>query len=172
MGPVSAEVEIDASRERAFEFVADLANRPAFTDHFLSDFHLLDIDSTGVGAGARFRAFVPPRAVWMDTAISRSEFPHRLSERGRGGRSNRTPHATEWEFLDGPGPLSTVRVVFWTKPQHPADRAIELLGAVSLWYRRDWATALQRLRPLLESGAAPAGRVRVAGGNRLATGVP
>src|SRR3954447_409693 len=151
MGPVSAQVEIDASRELAFEFVADLANRPAFTDHFISDFHLLDLDSTGIGAGARFRAFVPPRAVWMDSTITRSEAPHRLSERGRGGRSNRIAHATEWEFLGGPGPLNTVRVVFWSKPESLADRALETLGAAALWYRRDWASALQRLRPLLES---------------------
>jgi hypothetical protein len=172
MGPVSAEVEIDASRERAFEFVADLANRPAFTDHFISDFHLLALQSTGVGAGARFRAFVPPRAAWMDTTITRSDPPRRLSERGRGGRGNRIAHATEWEFLEGPGPLSTVRVVFWTKPKLGADRAVEILGAASLWYGRDWARALQRLRPLLESDGAPAAAVRVAGGNRLATGVP
>jgi hypothetical protein len=172
MGPVSAEVEIDASRERAFEFVADLGNRPAFTDHFISQFHLLDIDPEGVGAGARFRAFVPPRAVWMDTAITRFEPPHRLSERGRGGRSNRIEVATEWEFLEGPGPLSTVRVVFWTTPGGVPDRVIETLGAASLWYRRDWARALQKLREQLESDPTPVSAVRVAGGNRVATGVP
>src|SRR4051794_7279029 len=103
MGPVSAEVEIDVTREQAFGFVGDLANRLSFTDHFVSGFHLLDVESTGVGAGARFRAAVPPRATWMDTEIVRVEAPHRISEHGRGGRSNRTPVATEWEFLDGPG---------------------------------------------------------------------
>jgi hypothetical protein len=172
VGPVSAKVEIDASRQRAFEFVGDLANRPAFTDHFLGDFHLLDVESSGVGAGARFRAAVPPKAIWMDTTITRAEGPHRLSERGRGGKSNRTPVATEWEFLEGPGPLTTVKVAFWTQTTHVTDRVIEVLGASSFWWSRDWATALGRLRPLLESGQIPATRVRVAGGNRLVTGVP
>ena len=57
MGPVSAEIEIDVPRERAFEAIADLA-AALFTDHFLSDFHLTRIESTGVGAGARFRVRV------------------------------------------------------------------------------------------------------------------
>ena len=43
MGPVSAEVEIDVPRQRAFDAIADLALRPAFTDRFVSDFHLTRI---------------------------------------------------------------------------------------------------------------------------------
>ena len=75
MGPVSAEVEIDVPRQQAFEAIADLALRPAFTDHFLSDFHLTRIESAGVGAGARFRFAVRPRAVWP----RRSSFPCSVS---------------------------------------------------------------------------------------------
>ncbi len=55
MGPVSAEIEIDVPRERVFAAIADLARRPSFTDHFLDGFHLTRIESSGVGAGARFR---------------------------------------------------------------------------------------------------------------------
>src|SRR6187402_3088371 len=40
MGPVSAEIEIDVPRQRAFEAIADLSLRPAFTDHFLDGFRL------------------------------------------------------------------------------------------------------------------------------------
>ena len=86
MGPVNAEVAIDVPREVAFDFVADLANRPAFTDHFVSDFHLLRVESSGVGAGARFRFFAPPQAIWMDTTIVELERTQRISERGTGGR--------------------------------------------------------------------------------------
>ena len=53
MGPVSAEVEIDVPRERAFETIGDLSRRLAFTDHFVSGFHLTRIDPVGIGAGAR-----------------------------------------------------------------------------------------------------------------------
>src|SRR6187551_2927724 len=69
MGPVSAEIEIDASREQVFAALTDLAGRPSFTDHFLEGFHLTRIDSRGVGAGARFQVQGPLRKVWMDTAI-------------------------------------------------------------------------------------------------------
>ena len=172
MGPVSAELGIDVPRERVFEYVADLANRPAFTGHFISDFRLSRVESTGVGAGARFRFFVPPQAIWMDTVIEALEPPHRISERGRGGRFNRLPSATEWELTEGRGSLTTVRVVYLTEPQHPMDRAKEVLGAASVWYSRDWATALRRLRELLESGAEVGARVAVAGGNRHPTGIP
>jgi hypothetical protein len=153
MGPVSAELAMDVPREAVFDYVADLANRSAFTDHFVSDFHLLREESRGVGAGARFRFFAPPQAIWMDTTIVELERPQRISERGNGGRFNRMPSATEWELIAGPGPLTTVRVIYRTEPSHPVDRFKELVGAASIWYGRDWTAALRRLRTLLEQGA-------------------
>lgn len=172
MGPVSAEVEVDVPRERAFELLADLSARPRFTDHFLGDFHLTRIDPVGVGAGARFRAEAPLRSVWMDTAIVAAEASHRIVERGSGGRVNRIPTHTAWELSAGPGALTTVRVVFWTEPSNPLDRAAELLSAGSHWQRRGWERALRRLRDLLESEGPAGPRVGVAGGNRALTGVP
>jgi hypothetical protein len=170
MGPVNAEVAIDVPREVAFDFVADLANRPAFTDHFVSDFHLLRVESTGVGAGARFRFFAPPQAIWMDTTIVELERTQRVSERGSGGRWNRIPSATEWELIAGPGPLTTVRVTYWTDPGNSLDRLKEVIGGASIWYGRDWATALRRLRELLESKGRD-GRPAMAGGSRYSTPV-
>lgn len=172
MGPVSASIEADAPRERAFEFVGDLANRPAFTDHFISDFHLSRLASSGVGAGARFRFSAPPRAVWMESAIEAVEPPHRIVERGRGGRANRVPSTTAWELVEGPGPLVTIRVSYRTDPTHPLDRTVEALGFAAHWYERDWRLALRRLRDLLESERPTVARVGVAGGNRHATGIP
>jgi uncharacterized membrane protein len=172
MGPISAHVEVDAPRERAFDFVGDLANRPAFMDHFVSGFHLLELESAGAGAGARFRFDVAPQALWFDTSIESTVLPQRISERGRGGRFNRIPCATEWEFIPGPGSLTTVRVAFWTEPGHPLDRAKEIFGAASFWHERNWKIALRRLRDLLEAGEPPSSRVAVAGGSRHRTGVP
>jgi hypothetical protein len=163
---------MDVPREEAFDYVADLANRASFTDHFVSDFHLSRLESTGLGAGARFRYFAPPQALWMDTVITGLEPPHRISERGRGGRDNRIASATEWEFILGPGPLTTVRLAYWTEPSHRLDRAKEVLGGASIWYQRDWQAALRRLRDRLEAGEPGSERVGVAGGNRYLTGVP
>lgn len=172
MGPVSAEVEIDVPRQRAFEAIADLALRPAFTDHFISDFHLTRIESNGVGAGARFRFAVRPRRVWMDTTIVEAEAPHRIVEQGRGGRGNRIPSRTLWELTEGPGSLTTVRVSYWTEPSNPIDRGLELLSAASVPYERRWREALRRLREQLESGELGEHRLAVAGGNPHATGIP
>ncbi|MGH2980620.1 MAG: hypothetical protein ACRDKV_01075 [Solirubrobacterales bacterium] len=172
MGPVSAELAIDVPRQAAFELIGDLANRPAFTDHFIGHYHLLRVESTGVGAGARFRFHAPPQAIWMDTTITELEVPSRISERGSGGRWNRIPSATEWELLAGPGALTTVRVTYWTEPRNPLDRLKEVIGGASIWYGRDWATALRRLRDLLESGEGPRGRALTAPGDRPSTPVP
>lgn len=171
MGPVSAEVEIDLPRPRIFAALSDLALRPAFSDHFLADFHLTRIESAGVGAGARFRFAVRPRPVWMDTTIVELEEPHRVREHGRGGRANRTLSTTVWELTEGPGSLTTVRVSYWTEPSNPLDRALELLSGASATYERRWREALRRLRDLLEAGELGEGRVAVAGGNRHLTGV-
>jgi len=172
MGPVSAEIEIDAPRERAFATIADLARRPSFTDHFLADFHLTRIESSGIGAGARFRVASPLRSVWMDTAIAELEQPHRIVERGRGGRANRIPATTVWELTEGTGSLTRVRVSHWTEPSNPLDRGLELLAANSIWAQRGWREALRRLREQLESGEARPAPIAVAGGNAHATGIP
>jgi Polyketide cyclase / dehydrase and lipid transport len=173
MGPVSAQVEIDAPRRQAFELIGDLSRRPSFTDHFVSDFHLTRIESSGPGAGARFRLRVLPRAVWMDTVISVAEEPLRIVEHGCGGRGNGIASTTVWELLEGPGPLTRVRVSYWTEASHPLDRAIERFGGASIWHGRAWRRALRRMRDLLESteGRSPR-RVAVAGGNPRATGIP
>jgi uncharacterized protein YndB with AHSA1/START domain len=171
MGPASAEIAIDVPRARVFEAIADLACRPAFTDHFVSDFRLTRIEPTGLGAGARFRFFAPPRAVWADTSIVELEAPRTLVESGRCGRGNRVPVTIAWKLDEGPGTLTTVRVSHWTDPSHPLDRAIEVLGAASHWYERDWREALHRLRDLLEAGGFNGERVAVAGGNPHPTGI-
>ncbi len=172
MGPVSAEIEIDAPRERIFDFVGDYANRPAFMDHFLSDLRLERLESAGLGAGARFRFYSAPQAVWVDSTIVEVSDPHRIAEEGRGGRFNRIPTRTVWEFEPGTGPMTKVRVTHWTEPTHHVDKLKESLGGASFWYERNWRTALRRLRGLLEDGSPDSARVGVGGGNRSSTGIP
>lgn len=171
MGPLSTEIEIDVPREEAFAALADLAARPSFTDHFLTDFHLTRIDAEGVGAGARFRVSAPLRKVWMDTTIVALEAPFRVVEEGHGGRVNRIPSHTVWELTEASGGLTAVRVSHWTEPR-ALDRGLELLSAGSLFQARGWRQALRRLRDNLEAGQPASERIAIAGGNRYATGVP
>jgi uncharacterized protein YndB with AHSA1/START domain len=164
MGPISVQMPIDAPRERVYEFLCDLANRPAFTDHFMSEFRLERLESSGVGAAARFRIDEP--GLWMETVIDDVSPPHRILERGRGGRLDRIPILTCWELVEGPGSEACeVTLSFWSEPTHALDRLREKLGA-ERFYRRQWSVALSRLKELIESGR-PAARVVVAGGARL-----
>ena len=172
MGPVSAEIEIDVPRADAFELISDLARRPSFTDHLFSGYHLTRIESSGVGAGARFRLGPRRRRVWMDSVIDEVDAPHRIVEHGRGGRANRIPTTTVWEVLEGSGSLVEVRVSHWTEPSNPVDRALEIVSGTARWQERHWQEALRRLRDLLESGGTPPPALALAGGNRHETGIP
>jgi uncharacterized protein YndB with AHSA1/START domain len=167
LGPVSAKTTIDVPREQVFELLSDLANRASFTDHFIDELRLQRMESAGVGAALRFR--VADRGFWMETVIAEVDGPHRLVERGRGGRLDRVPVATVWELVEGPVPASCeVSVTFVTEPQNAADRAHDAAGhlrGAERWYRRQWSRTLERLKELAESGEEPP-RVVVAGADR------
>ncbi len=164
MGPITVKRPIDAPRERVFDFLCELANRPSFTDHFISDFRLERLPSRGVGAAARMR--IPGRRLWAETAIVEVVPPHRIVERGAGGRWDRIPITTAWELIEGPGGRGCeVTLSFVTEPANRLDRLRERLGA-ERFYRRKWSQALSRLKDLIESGRPPE-RVVVAGGDRL-----
>jgi uncharacterized protein YndB with AHSA1/START domain len=153
VGPISAETTIDAPRERVWAVLSDLANRPAFCDHFQHDFRLERLESAGVGASARFRVEGPRSKLWMETVIEEAEAPQRIFERGRGGRLDRIPVFTVWELADGAGQTTEARVTFWTEPSNPVDKMREN-GRARRWFRRQWGRALDRLKDLAESGAA------------------
>ena len=172
MGPISAEIEVDASREAAFELIADLGRRPNFTDHFLTDLHLTRIDARGEGAGARFRVKAPLRSPWEDTTIVALEAPFKIEERGAGGRSNRIPNRTVWEIEPGRAGMTLLRVTHWTAPTNPVDKLVESLSWGAFYQRKGWREALRRLRDILEAEGPGGERIAVAGGNRYTTGIP
>lgn len=80
MGPISLTTTIDAPRERVFDLIVDLGRRPAWTDHFLSDYRLERIPPVGQGAAARFRIDAPGGITYMETVIAEAERPYRVVE--------------------------------------------------------------------------------------------
>jgi uncharacterized protein YndB with AHSA1/START domain len=159
VGPISLTTSIDAPRERIFDFICDLSVRPAWIDHFASDYRLERIPPRGKGAAARFRVDAPGGVRYMETVIAEVERPYRIVEHARGGRLDRIPMRIVWELREGP--TTTVTLTFWTKPELMIDSMRE--RGRTRWWRRRWGKALDRLRDLIESGAEPP-RVEVAGG--------
>lgn len=171
MGPISTSAVIDAPRDAVFDFLADLANRPVFLDHYLSEFRLTRIESRGIGAGARFRIDAPLARMWAETVVVASEAPSRLDERGRTGRGGRIPLAISYELREAGAGMTAVTAHVWTEPERPLDRLKESLGA-QLWHRRAWRRGLGRLADALESPEQRRLGVRVAGRNPQPTGIP
>ncbi|MFT3865825.1 MAG: SRPBCC family protein [Solirubrobacterales bacterium] len=172
MGPVVAEIEVEATREAAFELITDLGRRPSFTDHFLTGFHLTRLEARGLGAGARFRVKAPLRSPWEDTNLVELSEPNRVVERGAGGRSNRIPTHTVWEIEPSKAAMIRIRVTHWTEPKEPIDKLVESLSFGAHYQRKGWQKAIERLRDILEAGVPGGERIAVAGGNRYATGIP
>lgn len=165
MGPVMADITIDAPRERVYAVIADLAMRPTFCDHFQREFRLQRIESRGIGAAARFHVGAPRFPLWMETVIAELEEPHMVIERGRGGRIDRIPVGTAWELVQSAGTMCEVTVSFWTEPGTLADRIGDRMASAG-WYGRQWKRALTRLRDLVE-GEAAIEPLRVAGASHL-----
>ena len=164
MDPVSVSIVVSAPPEQVFDYLADIANHPEFTDHFLVDWHLTRIDSVGQGAGARFRIKAPGnRFSWQDVTLAELERPHRIVEVGRTGKNNRIRTLGVYELAPAAAGATRVRYTLQTQPATFADRLLEGLGARA-WVRRKNRKALRRLRRILETGEDRGRRVTVAAG--------
>src|SRR3712207_3001087 len=90
---------IERPREEVFEYLADIANLPEFTDHFLSNFHVTREETYGRGAGLRFRVrqrfnrFGTGDLTYYDVQV-----PHLIRARGRTGKYNRVRWLAGWEL--------------------------------------------------------------------------
>jgi hypothetical protein len=162
VGPVTVETVISAPREAVFDFIGDLANHVAFTDHFSSDFRLARTKSYGLGAAARFRLENPGPVQWAEVQLSVFERPRRIVEEGRSGRFARNKFWTVWD-LSPEGKATRVELTFWTEPATRWDSFKEALGARG-WVKRQNRTALARLRKVFEEPPdKPLARATVAG---------
>jgi len=162
LGPVTVDTVISAPREAVFDFVGDLANHVAFTDHMMSDFRLARAKSDGHGAAARFRLENPGPKQWAEVQFGTFERPRRIVEEGHSGRFGRNKFWTMWEFIPE-GKSTRVELTFWSEPATRWDRFKEALGARG-WIRAQNRTALGRLRKVFEEERdAPLARTTVAG---------
>ena len=164
MDPVTATVSIGRPREEVFEYLADIANHPEFSDHYLKDWHLTRIDSVGQGAGARFKADGPfMRFGWADMTFVEVERPYRIVAMGRGGKYNRIKSFASWTLTPAPGGGTKVEYTFETEPLLPTDKLVEALGRHRGWFKRGVGKALRRLQSILEENEDRGARATVGG---------
>jgi uncharacterized protein YndB with AHSA1/START domain len=160
--PVTLEVTIDRPREEVFDYLSDVANHPEFTDHYLKDWRLTRVSSSGTGAGARYRVDKRfNRFGWEDFTLIEVQRPWRIVAAGRGGKYNRIKTFQTWE-LDPVGGGTRVEWTFETEPALPTDRLMEFLGR-RRWSRRKARRALKRLQSILEEGRGAGARATIGG---------
>lgn len=172
MQPFTLETTIARPREEIFEYLADVANHPEFTDHFLREWHMTREDTYGRGAGGRFKARLRfARFPWGDWTLVELEQPRRLVLAGRAGKFNRVKTLTVLELRGGSSGATRLELTVETRPKLPSDRFLESLGQRRAM-KRHWRKALGRLRLILEEDRARGRRATIAGGPRKpATGL-
>jgi uncharacterized protein YndB with AHSA1/START domain len=160
--PIELSINIDRPREEVFEYLADIANHPEFTDHYLKEWRLTRVDSYGRGAGARFRTDAPrQRFSWGDMSFVTVEPPRRIVAVGRGGKFNRIKTYASWTLEPASGG-TRVEFVFETEPKLATDRIVEAFG-FRRWFKRKSGKGLRRLRSILEDNERRGTRATVAG---------
>ena len=167
MDPLTLSTTIAKPREEVFEYLADVANHPEFSDHCMVDWHLTREDSYGQGAGARFRVKSRfDRFSYGDITLSEVTPPQRIVATGWGGRYNRIRTRSIWT-LEEDGPDRT-QVIFETQstPVLRSDELMEKFLRVRAATTRCHKRALERLRSILESGEGRGRHATVAGGAR------
>jgi uncharacterized protein YndB with AHSA1/START domain len=161
--PFTITTTIAKPREEVFEYLADIANHPEFTDHWLVDWHLTRVETYGAGAGARFRVKAPlNRFGWADMTFAELQPPFRIVERGRGGKFNRIRMVGTYTLSPGPGDTTRVQFTLETEPSQLSDKLMETFGGRS-WNRRQAGKAMRRLRSILEDGRGRGQRASVEG---------
>jgi uncharacterized protein YndB with AHSA1/START domain len=145
---VTVSIVISAPREQIFDFVCDLAGRPAYTDHFMHDYRLARVDPVGAGAAARFRLRAPMAKEYAELQIKEVDRPRRIVEEIRVGRRGRNRSVAVYDFIHESGGLTRVELTTYAEPATFVDR-IKQVGAAG-WIRRQTKKALVRLRMIFE----------------------
>lgn len=155
-------VVISAPREEVFDFVSDLAARPAYTDHYLRDYRLARVNAVGVGAAARFRLRAPLAREYAELQVMEADRPRQIVEEVRLGRRGRNRSVALYEFTPEAGGTTRVELTTYSEPATAVDR-IKEIGA-AWWIRRKTRKSLERLRKIFEEPQKePLKRVTVAG---------
>lgn len=160
---VTVEAYISAPREEVYDYIADIALRPAWCDHFMKDFRLANPRSKGTGAGARYLLEAKRNRQYTETTIVEAERPRRVVEATHGGRGGRTRGEMVWDLSRAGQNLTRVELEILLEPGTPREAFKSKFGSRRS-LRRGARVALERLRVILEEHPEePLARATVAG---------
>jgi hypothetical protein len=148
MREVTVSTTISAPREQVFDFVCDLAARPAYTDHYMDDYRLARVQPVGVGAAARFRLDAPLANEYAELTITKADRPRQIIEEIRVGRRGRSRAVAVYDFSRESANVTRVELTTYSEPATIVDR-FRQFGAAG-WMRRKTRKALDRLRMIFE----------------------
>jgi uncharacterized protein YndB with AHSA1/START domain len=148
--PFTTTVTIDAPRERVFDYLADVANHAAFSDHYLKDFRLERLDSSGVGAAASFKLAIGS-SQWGEIVISSLERPYRIVLLGQTGRIGRVKTRGVYTLTPYGNEMTRLEYEASGTPATKGDVLRAALGGRA-WLKRQSHKALRRLANVLEEG--------------------
>jgi hypothetical protein len=162
MREVTVAKVISADRESIFDFVCDLAGRPAIADHYLRDYRLARVNPVGAGAAARFQVKAPLAKEYAELHIKEVDRPRRIVEELAVGRRGRNRFLAVWDFTREAQEVTRVELTTYGEPATLVDR-LKQIGAAG-WTRRQTAKQLERLRVIFEEPPEePLKRATIAG---------
>ncbi len=162
MREITVSTIVSAPREGVFDFVSDLAGRPAYTDHYMRDYRLARVNAIGVGAAARFQMKAPLAKQYAELTIREADRPRRIVEEMRVGRRGRNRSLAVYDFTRESGNVTRVELTTFSEPATIFDRLMEI-GAAG-WIRRQTKKSLERLRMIFEEPPKePLRRATIAG---------
>ena len=162
MREVTVSKIISAPREEIFDFVSDLAGRPAYTDHFMRDYRLARVNSVGQGAAARFQLKAPFAKEYAELQVKEVDRPRRIVEELAVGRRGRNRSLAVYDFTHEAAGVTRVELTTYSEPATWVDR-FKQIGAAG-WVRRQTGKQLERLRMIFEEPQKePLKRATIAG---------
>ncbi len=162
MREVSVSKIISADREAIFDFVSDLAGRPAYADHYMRDYRLARVNTVGEGAAARFQVKAPFAKEYAELEVKEVDRPRRIVEELAVGRRGRNRFLAVYDFSQEAQGVTRVELTTYGEPATLVDR-LKQTGAAG-WMRRQTSKQLERLRMIFEEpGKEPLKRATIAG---------
>ena len=129
----------------------------------MEHFRLTRVESTGLGAGARFHLDAPlNRFSWGELTYVEVNRPWRIVAIGRGGKFNRNKTTTIWTLEPSSGGTE-VEMMTETEPALPTDKFVEAVTGYRRWMNRNVRKSLRRLQSILEEDHDRGSRATVGG---------